>query len=1167
MKKFVLSLLFVLSAPVFLRAQIANNTSLVGTAVDSAGRAVAGAKVVAVEEHTKVVSRAVTNDQGYYSITYILPGTYDVTVEQSGFSKEVTTGIIVANDISVRTDFTLKAGGVTDVVTVSAANAPLDTDDARLGETFDKQQVDDLPVQGHNALEFAALESNVIIGSKTSYSGNPPGLDFIGAGQRETQNELTLDGVSIMNNLGNEAPARPSSDMVSEVQMQSGNYTAQYGAYLGLHVNVVSKNGTNQFHGDAYDYVKNSALNAHNFFDAVGAKKAPLNYNQYGFTLGGPVLIPKLYNGGDKTFFFGSYEKLNQKISTPGTTTVMTTAMRGGDFSDLGFWNGTACQLPSGVAAGAYTPTCIQDPQNPTVNGGYFQGNIIPKSRLTSGSAAIAQKYIAYIPAPNIADNVQSLGAAAFTNNLNNVNFANTLYVAQTLERVDENIGEKVKLFFRFHWQDLTYANGSPVPASAGYGPANSRNYAIGYTHIITPNIVNDFHAGVNQFLTAAVNYWYKNGLTSAGTDLGIPGFNYDTTTGQPGVPNIQVSSASGMNIGNNGSNWFQDDRTLNFYDQVSYARGKHSFIAGVEFRKLETGRIATNLTLGQFNFNGQYTNYGAADFLLGLSSGDTTPSTSVKGSVGEWRDGFFLLDNWQATPKLTVNYGLRYDLPTVPYSLNGYVRTMNAAQTQLLPVSTANSPGSWTPVPGYKLGSPTHDNWGPRLGFAYRVLPKTVIRGGGGFFYNANQLNSFTLLTSNNYPFGANFQYTAAQGTTANPLSFTNPTPGQATASPVTGTCSPTCTYGSAVTYDPANKTQRSYQWNLSAGQELWKGAAAELQYVGSHSLNLDTSWYDNEPTQLAAGQVFTQPTRANINSAQGSCGQATCLVRPNQLFGSIRDLRNFAYAHYNGMTAILRQRSFHGLSGSASYTWSHSLDISSDSNGGGLLSQPYNIRADYGNANWDIRNRFVGVLSYQLPSFKQSNFLVQETLGGWQVNGIVNIQSGEPFNVTLNTNSAGNSQGATRPSYVHAPKANCSLKNVINNVNGTSKTGSCFDLSAYALPVAPTTVTGNTTVYNYAYGNTSRNTLFGPGLQYVNLSVFKTFSVKEAVKFQFRAEAANVFNHPSAANPSSGLSGTSQTSTQINTAGVGTITGVQSVPGELSGARVLQLAGKIIF
>jgi hypothetical protein len=747
---------------------------------------------------------------------------------------------------------------------------------------------------------------------------------------------------------------------------------------------------------------------------------------------------------------------------------------------------------------------------------------------------------------------------------LASVNFPSNLFVAQTLERLDENIGEKVKLFLRFHWQDLTYANGNQVPVSGGYGPANSRNYAIGYTHIITPFIVNDLHLGMNQFYTAAVNYWYRNGLKTAGTDLGIPGFNYDTTQNMPGIPNVQVSSNTGMNIGNNGTNWFQDDRTLDGYDQISYTHGKHNIIAGLEIRKLETGRIAANEVLGLFNFTGSVTGYAGADFVLGTPNNTQTPVASPKGSVAEYRDGFFVLDNWQATSKLTVNYGLRYDLPTVPYSLNGNVRTMNAAQTQLLPISTATTAASFVPVPGFKLASPTHDNWGPRLGFAYRALPKTVLRGGAGFYYNANQLNSFTLLTSNNYPFGAFFSYAAAQGTAANPLSFTNPTPGQATASPVTGTCSPTCTYGSAVTYDPANKTQRSYQWNLSVGEELWKGAAAEAQYVGSRSLDLDTSDYDNLPNLESNGAVFTQPTKVNLGSAQGSCGQATCLVRPNQLFGSIRDLRNIAWSSYQGLTLVLRQRSFHKLSGQASYTWAHDLDVSSDSNGGGTPSQPFNLSADYGNSNWDIRHRFVGALTYELPKFNGSNLLVRETVGGWQVNGIVNLQTGMPFNVTNGYNSAGLDQGSTRPSYVHKPSQNCSTRTYIAGPTAPS----CIDLSAYVLPVAQQTPNGAGGInYNYAFGNTQRNYLHGPGFNYVNMSLFKDFAITSRAKFQFRAEAANVFNHPSASNPNATVNAASLNTTAISAGSAGTVTGVQAIPGELSGARVLQLAGKIVF
>jgi hypothetical protein len=1146
-KKCLIACWILLAGAAVTHAQIANSTSLVGNVFDSSGRTVPGASVAAVEETTRVKATTSTNAEGYYEISFILPGTYDITVTGSGFKKEDKTGVLVPVDQAVRTDFSLTVGSTESTITVSANTPPMSTDDATLGETIEANQVQDLPVQGHNALEEAALTSDVIIGSKTSYSGNPPGVDFIGAGQRETQNEQTLDGVTIMNNLGNVTATRPSADMVSEVQMQSGNYTAQYGAYLGVHVNLVSKNGTNQLHGAVYDYVKNTALDAHNFFDSPTQLKTPQNYNQYGFDIGGPVWIPKLYDGRNKTFFFGAYEKINQKVSTDGTTTVLTPAMEG---------NGTAYPGEGDFTALLALPTPI-NLTDPYTGLPYATPNVIPASEMSTGTAAISKKYQAMVPQPNV---------SGVNNNLYNVPFANSLFVRQTLERVDENIGEHVKIFGRFHWQDLTYASGNEVPVAAGYGPTHSRNYAFGYTHILRPSLVNDFRIGLNTFLTDAVNYWYENGIKGAGTALGIPGFNYDTTQGQPGVPNVQVTSAGGMNIGNNGTNWFQDDRALDVYDQFTYTHGKHSIAGGVEFRKLETGRIATNESLGEFTFNGTVTGYGAADFVLGLPNSVETPPDSIKGSVAEWRDGFFGMDTWQITPKLTVIYGLRYDLPTVPYSLDGYTRIMNEAQTELLPVSSANSAATWTPVPGLKLGSPTHDNWGPRLGFAYRPFDRTVVRGGGGFFYNANQLNSFTLLTSANYPFGSTFTFSDAQGTAANPLSFTNPTIGTATASAVTGTCTPTCTYGAADTYDPRNKTQRSYQWNLSVGEQLWTGAAIEAQYVGSHSFDLDISQYTNEPTEISPGSVFSQPTKVSVNKPQGSCGQTTCLVRPNQLFGSIRDLRDLAYSHYNGLNAILRQRLANGFSGQFSYTYSHDLDLSSDSNGGGTATDPYDLQYDYGNSNWDIRHRFVGVFSYNLPTAKGSSYLVREAIGGWQISDVLNLQTGMPFNVTLGYNSAGLSTGTERPSWVHKPISTCNQKNEL--IAGSN--ASCIDGTAYVLPVAEETlVSGSTTVatYNYAFGNTQRNYLHGPGFTYDNFSLFKDFPIREWARFQLRVEAQNVFNHPSAANPSSTLNASSLTSTAVSTSGFGNITSVQTIPGELTGARVVQLAGKFIF
>jgi hypothetical protein len=586
--------------------------------------------------------------------------------------------------------------------------------------------------------------------------------------------------------------------------------------------------------------------------------------------------------------------------------------------------------------------------------------------------------------------------------------------------------------------------------------------------------------------------------------------------------------------LGNAGSNWYQDDRTYDFYDELSYTHGKHTIMGGVEFRKLTLGREASNNPLGLFNFaagtaGSNSTGYATADFVLGLAASDQTPIATIKGSVGQWRDGFFALDNWQATQRLTINYGLRYDLPTVPYSLNGFARILNADETALIPPSSATSGTTFVPTPGFKFQNPQHDNWGPRIGLAYRATEKLVLRSGFGAYYNGNQLNSYTLATGN-YPIAATVNYTTSP---TNLLTFTNPTPGAGKAAPEAGIPG---TYVSTFTDNPNNKTARSYQWNFDAGYGLWNGAGLDVEYLGSHSIHLDRSFYDNQP--LTPGPPGTLNAR-----------------RPNQLFGEIRKIQNDMYSNYNALTVVLRQRTYHQVAGQVSYTWSHDLDVTADSNNGGTTSQQYNPAADYGNAAWDIRNRVVGVITYSLPTFNGSNLLVREALGGWAVNGIVNVQSGFPINVTLNYQSAGTSEGTQRPNFVHATHANCSLKNYIHN-NATP----CIDPTAYTLPA-------NISAKQYAFGNLARNQLAGPGFSYENISLFKNFDIYERMKFQFRAEAFNVFNHPSASTPNAVIGASTAAVSQPTFSNFGTVTSVYQIPGTLSGARVLSLTGKLIF
>ncbi len=1052
------ALAFLFSTSVW--AQIASTTSLVGTVTDASGQVIGGAKVTAVEVNRLDTYTATTNNQGYYSIEFVRVGTYRIVAEHAGFQKITETGINVEINQTVRTDITLQVGAVNQSVTVAAESSAIKTDDATVEEIIGSRNVADLPLNGRDPMQLATTTPGVIPGLKAT-NGVPPGEDFIGAGMREINNSMSLDGISIANNLVSTTPNRPMVDSISEVEVQTGTYSAQYGAYLGVHINMISKTGTNDIHGTVFEFVRNQDFDARPFFLAATAAKAPLRQNQFGFELDGPIIIPKLYNGKDKTFFMGSYEGLRQDSSTSQLYSMMTPQMFQGNFSQ--------------------TPTVIKDPLNGNAP---FAGNIIPVARLSP----VALKLQQYYPATNLPGLTNNFATSAANNNTTD----------QTVDRIDQNLGDKVRVFFRYQRQQESLVAGASNVTQNTYSSVYLSNFAIGYTHTLTPNMVNDARFGRNYFNTASLNYFGENNLTSAGSQLGIPNFTADVLYGNPGIPVFTVSGFQGF--GNASTNWYQDDSTWQGADQLSWVHGKHNIVAGLEFRKLETGRAATNDPQGLFNFTGQYSGYAPADFLLGYQANDTSGGLQVRGLVAEWRDGFFALDKWQVTRKLTVDFGLRYELPTVPYTVNGNASELNPQQTAVVPANP--------PVKDFHFIYPNHNDWAPRLGFAYRIDEKTVVRGGGGIYYNPNQTNSFTFLNANP-PFNLLTTYTASP-TTPN-LTLSNPYGGAAPPSLSLGPITyPLLT--NMITDNWNLPTARSNQWSISLERQLWNGGGVELYYLGNHTDHLDRSYFNNQPYYPGPGTIQSR--------------------RPNQLFGQIRTVQNDMIANYDGMTISLHQRMSHGVMLLASYTWSHTLDVSSDSNNSGAPMDPYNWRLDYGNSNWDIRSRFVTSFVYDIPFFKTENRLLRGAFANWQSNGIWTLQTGIPFNVQVSSDTANtSSSGVYRPNLIGTPSSNC----------GDGHLSGCISTSAFAL--IPTGV--------YEYGSAGRNLLHGPPLFDMNFSVFKNFPIKERLKFQLRFEFFNAFNEPNFSNPA----------VTFGTASFGTISSTSIYN------REIQFGGKLQF
>jgi hypothetical protein len=851
------------------------------------------------------------------------------------------------------------------------------------------------------------------------------GLSFRGAGQREIQNSLSLDGINSSSNLLAMTSMRPIADAVEEIQVQTGSTSAEYGSYLGVHINVVTKSGTNTLHGSVFEFFEDDALDERGYFENRANPKNPRRRNQFGFQMDGPVVFPKLYDGHNKTFFMAAYEGVRFEAITSPIITVPTALMRQGNFSEI---SGT-----------------IRDPftRQP------YPGNIIPPSQLS----ATARRLLEFYPAPNrpgIASNLQSDSSS-----VDNVD--------QLLTRADQNLGNKVRLSVRYNWHDSYTSNIGAIPIQGITQPRVNHNTLFSYTHTLKPTLLNDFKIGYHRIDFDTLNHFAVNSLPTAGSDLGIPGFDGDVRYKNPGIPSINISTFSGL--GQGGTNWFQFDTTFQVSNVLAYTRGSHNVRAGFDARRLATGRRAANDPRGAFSFNGDMTGHPVADFMLGLPRTVRTPVDQLQGHVGGWRNGFFINDVWQVGRDLTLSLGMRYELNTPVQTYAGFASMLDESQERLIPTSH--------PTVGFKFHEPNYKDIAPRIGATYRLNEKTVLRAGYGIYYNPNQMNSFTFLT-NNPPLAAEITFNSDQ---ANPtLSFERPFG-------VAGPGGPPDMISPTRHLPNAHKNQ----WSVDIQRELWPGTALDVQYVGSNTSNLDRSFFNNTP----------QPGAGSVDSR-----------RPSRNFRSRRIIQNDLVADYDAVSVIMRRRMSHGLQADAHYTWSRTRDMATHSNGGGAVMNNYDIWADYGPANWDIPHRFVASYIFEVPFFKSSSQpILKYVVAGWQISGVTTIQSGSPINVTISPDRANiGISGLQRPNLVGpVPKLNCQ----------ESPTGrdliNCFDPSAFALPA------------QFTFGDAPRNLLRGPKSVVTDLSMAKNVPLGGNARLQIRVEMFNAFNNVNYGNPGS--------------------------------------------
>jgi Carboxypeptidase regulatory-like domain len=1143
-KYLILMLLVLVALPL---ATLAQNATLVGTVTDPQGGSVAGVTITVTNTATGAVKTAVTNDSGSYAVPDMAIGHYNIKATASGFKAVEQKDVTLTVGDRLRIDFQMALGSASDTVTVEANAIAVQSDSGEVSNLITDQQVSQLAVNGRSIYQLAALTpgaSSQITGFVNTPVGGNASVEF--NGMRQNHNIYLLDGGENDDRGGAGGMSiAPSTDAIAEFRALTSNYSADFGLSSAATMTMVLKSGTSTFHASAWEFNRNDAFDAQNFFFG----KSKLRLNVYGFNAGGPVSFGKLYNPDKKkTFFFYNMEWRDLIQGGSTNQTVPDPATYGGNFSSVA----TPINVPTAarVAPGVLFANCPGGvaPAG-VVQGSPFPGNIIPSCMISGNATSLLNAGI--FPAPT--NGLAFQGGADSPTNLR-----------EEIVRIDHNFNSKFSVFGHFIAEQVSQGfaisqwSGDNMPTVGDTFGNPSYSAVVHTTYAISPSLLNEASFNYNGNRINIIPY-AATGLTSLALPPDYDGTNSRLFTGPNNlnrIPNITLSGQSGANFQISSWPWNNKADDYQIRDDVSWTKGAHQIKMGGSWALYKKVQDLFGQTQGGFTFNGgssSYTGNSFADYLLGTAGSYQELAVQDNGLWNNVSWAAYVQDNWRVTRRLTVNLGLRWDGVPHTYEANDrmgnfYPSLYQAGQAATFnnnhsicssgnpvtdPGCTAASPGLGTSpnpilagVPLYLngIGIPgqngvpkglVNNHWaafGPRLGFAYDVTGagKTVVRGGFGMMYERIQGNDM-------YNAGPNIPFSLQVG--LNGVEFENPSLALTTGTAATQPINAASITGLAI---DDYKLPVAYQWSVGVQHSLSNKTVLSVSYVGNQTRHQNNYRNINLPDEAQLGALIT--ANSPYQTAPGL---------PFSGYTNITLSANEANTHYNGLQIDLNSQIGRDLYLRAFYTLSRAEDPTTGGSGGGDLgtvSNPYaGWKYDVGPSGYDRTHVAVVNFIYDLPIFRSTqNRLLKTALGGWQVSGIVTMESGLPINLGLSGGQGGNFVGgANRPDGT-------------GSVSYPHTVQQWFDPTAFTSPAV-----GD-------YGTLGHNALRGPGRDNWNLSIFKSFTFSEArgSRLELRLETFNTWNHTQ-------FNGTDNT---LGDSRFGQVTSAFD-------PRILQLGGKIYF